>query len=155
MVQLTKEAILAFMKKHNYTADIQNETGQVFTIFKMKNRECPVFLRIFEESQLLQILAFVPCPLEPKLVPDMARLLHLLNKEVDLPGFGMDELSGVVFYRLMIPAFNKKVDDDVLEGYLKTVKNVCELFLPAIETVAFGHATIDDIFNKMNIEPPK
>ena len=74
------------------------------------------------------MLVFIPIQLKPDAIHDVSRLLHMLNKEMDLPGFGMDENAGVVFYRLMIPAMNKKIDGDLLLAYLKTANNICELF---------------------------
>lgn len=152
MIPLTNDAILSCIKMHEYAADVQKETNQIFTILKIGEREVPLFLRVLEESQLLQLLAFIPCPLEPKKVSDIARLLHMLNKEVDLPGFGMDEVGGVLFYRIMLAAPNKKLDQNMLITYMKVVKNVCELFIPPIETIGFGYATLEDILKKMQNE---
>lgn len=148
MINLTPDAILSCMLKHKYTAEIQTETQQVYTILKISDKEYPLFLRVYEEGQLLQLLVFIPCPLEKAQLNDMGRLLHLLNKELDVPGFGMDEMSGAVFYRVMIPATKKKIDEDLLLMFLKTVEKACQMFAPPIEAVGFGQVTLDEILKK-------
>lgn len=148
MINMTPQAVLTFMKKHHPTSAIQDETQQVYTILKIAHKEYPLFLRVYEEGQLLQLLAFIPCPLEKETAPDMGRLLHLLNKELDIPGFGMDEIAGAVFYRVMLPAPKKKIDEEVITAYLKTVENACKLFAAPIEAVGFKQVTLDEILNK-------
>lgn len=167
MVNMTPEEILAFMRKQGYEADIQSDTQQVYTIFKIEHKEYPLFLRIFDNGHLLQLLVFIPCHLEPNerfapgqrsapsgsapnqaVVADLARLLHLLNKELDVPGFGMDEMAGVVFYRLMLPTPKKKIDADLLLAFLKTVEHVCQMFSTPIEAISTGQMTLDEILAK-------
>jgi hypothetical protein len=172
MINMTPDAILAFMRKNKYEADIQSDTQQVYTIFKINQKEYPLFLRIFDDGHLLQLLVFIPCHLEPNepfalgqesksqtsestenksqkaVVADLARLLHLLNKELDVPGFGMDEMAGVVFYRLMLPTPKKKIECELLLAFLKTVEHVCQMFSTPIEAVSSGQMTLDQILAK-------
>lgn len=162
MTNMTPDSLLQLMKKNKYEADIQPDTQQVYTIFKINQREYPLFLRIFDQGHLLQVLVFIPCQLEPneswktksashepkQNVADLARLLHLLNKELDVPGFGMDEMAGVVFYRLMLPTPKKKIDEELLLAYLKTAEHVCQMFATPIEGVSTGQMTLDQILAK-------
>lgn len=148
MIHLTFDSLLTLLKKHDYDAAIQEETQQIYTILKVEKKEYPLFLRVFDEGHLLQLLAFIPCELKPEAISDMARLLHLLNKELDVPGFGMDEETGIVFYRVMLPTPKKKIDSELLIAYMKTVEHVCQMFSTPIEAIGFGHATLDDILKK-------
>lgn len=173
MINITPDNLLQFMKKNQYEADIQAETQQVYTIFKINQKEYPLFLRVFDQGHLLQLLVFVPSHLEPNeqfaaqkkkghapsssgpkteeqktSLADLARLLHLLNKELDIPGFGMDEMAGVVFYRIMLPTPKKKIDSDLLLAFLKTVEHVCQMFATPIEAVSSGQMTLDQILAK-------
>jgi hypothetical protein len=167
MINNTLDSLLQFLKKNDYAADIQEDTQQVYTILKINRKEYPLFLRVFDEGHLLQLLVFIPCsldiseqatpPTEPPLessserkavVGDLARLLHLLNKELDIPGFGMDEIAGVVFYRLMLPTPKKKIEEELLLAFLKTIDHVCQMFTPPIEAVSSGHMTLDQILAK-------
>jgi hypothetical protein len=150
MIQMTMDALLAFLRKNHYDdADIQQDTQQVYTILKVSEKEYPLFLRIFDEGHLLQLLAFIPCPISESTVSDMARLLHLLNKELDVPGFGMDEMMGAVFYRLMLPTPTKRIDGEMLLAFLKTIEHVCKMFATPIEAVGHGQVTLNDILAKM------
>lgn len=176
MISMTPESILAFMQKNGYQADIQNDTQQVYTILNVDSKEYPLFIRVFDDGHLLQLLAFIPSQLQaderfslgtaqtsleqetssPSIIADVARLLHLLNKELDVPGFGMDEMAGVVFYRVMLPTPKKKIDADLVLAFLKTVENVCQMFSAPIEAVSAGHATLNEILAKaqeMNDSP--
>lgn len=172
MINMTPDALLAFMRKNKFEADIQSDTQQVYTIFKINQKEYPLFIRVFDDGHLLQLLVFIPCHLEPNeqialgkkqqatethshktsspkgVVGDIARLLHLLNKELDVPGFGMDEMSGVVFYRLMLPTPKKKIEEDLLLAFLKTTEHVCKMFATPIEAVSSGQMTLDEILAK-------
>ena len=149
MFQATLPDLLECMRRHKYQVDIEQDSKQIFTILKISAQEYPLFLRIFESSQLLQLLVFIPTNLSPETTVDVARLLHLLNKEVDMPGFGMDEIANIIFYRLMIPLHKKKVDEELFITYLKTAQNICELFAQAIEAVANGQATLNEILEKV------
>jgi hypothetical protein len=155
MINMTPESLLAYMRKHNYEADIQADTQQVYTILKISEREYPLFLRVFDDGHLLQLLAFIPSQLEKNIIPDMARLLHILNKELDVPGFGMDEMAGVVFYRLMLPTPKKKIDGELLVAFLKTIEQVCTMFAAPIEAVGQGHMTLDEILKKAEEMQPE
>lgn len=159
MINMSLDSILNFMRKNKYEAEIQPDTQQVYTIFKMNQKEYPLFMRIFDDGHLLQLLVFIPSHLEPnenfssdkkenESVADLARLLHLLNKELDVPGFGMDEMAGVVFYRLMLPTPKKKIEEDLLLAYLKTADHVCQMFTTPIEAVSSGQMTLNQILEK-------
>lgn len=155
MINMTIDSLLNFMRQHEYEADIQADTQQVYTILKISNKEYPLFLRVFDEGHLLQLLVFIPFTLEKKLVPDMARLLHILNKELDVPGFGMDEMAGVVFYRIMLPTPKKKIDNELLAAFLKTVEQVCTMFAVPIEAIGYGKMTLDEILEKAQEAQPE
>lgn len=164
MINISTESLLEFMRKNKYESDIQVDTNQVYTILKVNDKEYPLFLRVFDEGHLLQVLAFIPTHLKQRnpqesssqselindkaVLCDLARLLHLLNKELDVPGFGMDEMAGVVFYRLMLPTPKKKIDPDLLLAFLKTVDHVCKMFSTPIEAVSSGQMTLDQILAK-------
>jgi hypothetical protein len=178
MINMTPDSILTFMQKNKYEAEIQSDTQQVYTIFKINQKEYPLFLRIFDNGHLLQLLVFIPSHLEPNeqfvlgkkshqdatteknkhqraVAADLARLLHLLNKELDVPGFGMDEMAGVVFYRFMLPTPKKKVDGELLLAFLKTAEHVCQMFSAPIEAVSSGQMTLDQILAKAHeLEQP-
>lgn len=148
MIALESNALLAFMQQQGHAAEIQAETNQIYFALKVSEREFPVFTRIFDESGLLQVLVFFPCKLETASIPDMARLLHMFNKELDLPGFGMDELSGIIFFRWMIASEKKKVSEQTLSTLLNTIKTVCQTFTTVIQAVGSGAISFEALLEK-------
>lgn len=148
MMKVSLDNLLKFLEKRNYDAKLQNETQQIYHILKISGMEFPLFIRIFDQSDLLQLLVFMPAQIKPGTHADLARLLHLINKELDIPGFGMDENSGVAFYRLMLPIFGKKIDETLLETFLKSIQTICESISPSVIAVASGQISYGDILRK-------
>lgn len=148
MITLNVDSLLTYLQKKNYNAQFQKETGQIAVILDIEGTEYPLFLRILSEGPVLQLLTFLPTPIKEKTLPDLARLLHLLNKEMDIPGFGMDETAGVVFYRVTIPALDKKVKETLLETYLNSIQVICRSFTPVIFNVNNGTMSFDAVLTK-------
>lgn len=148
MISLTLDAILAYLSKKGMRAELQTETNQVVIIFKIGDREFPLFIRIFEGGELLQLLAFIPCNMKKSAFAETARLLHLLNKELDIPGFGLDEDASVIFYRCMLPVQDQHIHETLFNAYLNSIQLICKSFSPVIATVAYGSATFEDILQK-------
>ena len=117
MIPLTLDSLYDYLTKNNLEIKRQPETAQLFVLFKIQDQDYPIFLRVMDDGELLQILAFMPISLDPKTAPDLARLLHLFNKEIDIPGFGMDESAKVIFYRIVLPAVEGKVSGEIVRLY--------------------------------------
>lgn len=148
MIPLKLESVLEYLKNKGFDASIQKETNQIVIVLKLADRDFPLFFRIFPGEELLQVLVFIPCSIKPETVADTARLLHLLNKELDIPGFGMDENTSTVFYRCMIPVKNKEVDETFLSAYLNSIQVICKTLAPVIGAVAFGATTFQEVLQK-------
>jgi len=152
MVAVTNDALIKAMKEKGREVQVQEETGQILEILKIGEREFPLFIRIMDGNSLVQLLSFFPVTVQEKTIPDLARLLHLLNKELDIPGFGLDETASVAFYRCMIPVVDGEIPDTVFHGFLNSVQIVCETFSPAVEAVAGAHATFEELLKKAEEE---
>lgn len=148
MLDVTLEGIFNHLKQKNLDPKIQHETQQVYVMLSIHGQECPLFFRIFDGGHLVQLLAFIPCTLDRHLVGDMARLLHILNKELDIPGFGMDETASVIFYRFMLPTADKKLDSQLFDAFLKTFEQVCNTFTPPIQAIGSGAASLDEVLKQ-------
>lgn len=148
MISLNLNDILAYLNKHGMQAQIQTETEQIVMVFKIGDHEFPLFIRIFEGGELLQLLAFIPCKLKKSAIAETGRLLHLLNKELDVPGFGIDEDSSTVFYRCMLPIHNQQLDETLLNAYINSIQLVCKSFASVIASVAFGSITFEEMLEK-------
>jgi hypothetical protein len=70
MIQVSPDSLLNFMRKNQYDAQFQPETKQVYTILKISDVEFPLFLRIFDDGHLLQLLVFIPCQLQKEVIPE-------------------------------------------------------------------------------------
>lgn len=148
VIHLSNDSLLDFLKREGYNAELQKETDQIAILLTVEGTEYILFLRILPSGPVLQILSFIPCTLKADTLNQMARLLHLLNKELDAPGFGMDETSGVVFYRITIPAVTQKVDPELFKTYMNSIKVVCNTFSPVIINVSRGTMSFDAVLAK-------
>lgn len=149
MIQMNLDSIRNYLESLKLSPKLQPETDQLYVVFKHENFEFPLFIRVFEESQLLQLILFIPFATQDETNNDVARLLHLLNKELDIPGFGMDEAAKLIFYRIMLPGSDKKINKEVLSAYIGTVQNVLQTFTPVIANVASGQSNFDEVLQKV------
>jgi len=147
MIQPTIEGLQRYLKENNIDAEFQPSTNQLYFILMLHDREVPVFLRIISDGFLIQLLAFLPFQIKKDAVNDVSRLLHFLNKEIDAPGFGIDESLDLAFYRCMVPTINGEVDVALLNMYLNTLQKVCKDYMLNIEPVALGSITYEKIIN--------
>jgi hypothetical protein len=154
MIPLNLDAIYDFLIQNKFEVKKQEETNQLYLVYKIHDQDTPLFLRVMDDGQLLQLLAFMPINLDPKTMSDLSRLLHLFNKEIDIPGFGIDEASKVSFFRIVLPAVEGKISGDIITGYLNSMRVVAETFFPVIVAVVTGNATFEDIFKKATTIKP-
>ena len=127
---------------------VQPETQQIYVIFEHEGVQFPLFIRELHEGELVQLLSFIPCNLDAKYASDLSRLLHMLNKELDMPGFCIDESSSTVFYRLMMPTLKKEFEPEIFEALINTSQMVCKSFATVIEALATGAMTLEEILKK-------
>lgn len=148
MIPITNDALMECLNENSYNPQYQKETDQIAVILTSIQKEFPFFLKIFEVSGLLQLLVFMPAQVKEGTESDLARLMHLINKELDIPGFGMDENTETCFYRVMLPTVDRKIDKHLLESYLKSIQTICDQIAPSVLAVAAGLATFDEILQK-------
>lgn len=147
-IVLDRDALLSHLKNKGFNATHQPATDQIVVIIDIDKIEFPLFLRVLPQGPLLQLLVFIPGRVQEKMVSDSARLLHLLNKEMDAPGFGMDEAAGVIFYRVTLPALANQVDASLFETYMKSIQLICRTFTGVITAVSSGKMTYADVLRK-------
>jgi hypothetical protein len=136
------------MKKIHLDGKVQKETNQIYTVLTFEGKEFPLFIRELHEGELLQFLVFIPCYVEPAKASDVSRFLHMLNKELDMPGFCLDEASMTIFYRLILPTINKELQEGSFEAFINTTTMVCKTFGTIIEALAIGAMTLEEILRK-------
>jgi hypothetical protein len=146
---LNLENLLLHFKEKAPSAVIQEETNQILITIKVEKVEFPLFLRISEDGELLQMLAFFPANIKPGSQADTARALHLLNKELDVPGFGMDDLNGLIFYRYMLPCLGNEFNPVAVDKFFNAIQMICQSFLPLIFAISQGNLKFEEIANKL------
>lgn len=149
MLDLTLEALLSYLQEKGRDTKLQKETHQIYEVLSIDDKEFPLFIKINPDSDILQFITFLPLQFESDAIPDIARLILFINKEMDLPGFGMDESSKMVFYRCVLPSLDKKVSEETLQVYLQTIELVCKTFSPALLAVMQGKMTFEDVLKKV------
>jgi hypothetical protein len=155
MLNLKVDDLYNFLIKEQFPVQIKKETQQIYMVFKIENREFPVFIRVFPGGDLLQLISFIPCNLKAAFFGELARLLHMLNKELDIPGFGMDENANLIFYRAMIPAIEKQVNEEHVKRYIHSIEQILKNFAALIAMVAFGATSFEEVRKKMKPHQPQ
>lgn len=148
MSEITLEEIKKRLQEKQLDSKIQSETNQVYAILSIDNREFPLFARIYQGRNLLQLIAFFPTQPLQKTIPDLARMLHVFNKELDIPGFGIDELSRIVYFRCMIPTPKAKLDPNVFDSFYGSIVSACKTFAQSVDAVGSGAISFEDLLKK-------
>ncbi len=147
-MKVNEHNLLQTLQSLKLDAKVQPETKQIYIIFEHEGSQFPLFIRELHDGELIQFLSFIPCSVDKTHIQDLSRLLHMLNKELDMPGFCLDEGSSTVFYRLMMPTLKKEFQPDVLEAIINTSQMVCKSFATVIEALATGAMSLDEILKK-------
>lgn len=148
MIDITLDSLMAHLNAREFSPKLQMQTGQIYFTYNSKQSEFNIFLRIYDGGQQLQIITFFPHAIDSKRFDVMGRILHLLNKEIDFPGFGMDETNGLSFHRVMIPAYEGQIPQPLLDVYLDAIPSLCEQFYPAIFMAATSNMTFEALTKK-------
>lgn len=149
MFDFNVNALIAYLRENNAQPELQKETGQVFLVYQMQGYEVPVFFLLRPGTHLLQIVAYLPFRIPDKALEETARLLHILNRDLDLPGFGIDESEKLAFYRCVVPALDDKIDKRFFNMYLATTRMACDTFMRAIGMIVSGSASLDTVLNEI------
>ena len=151
MIKLSLKSILAHLQDKKFDAHLQNETQQIYILFNLDGVEFPLFIRVDEEPKIMQLFMFLPCIVSPKSFGEVARLLHLLNKEIDMPGFGMEEKASVIFFRWVIPTPSGEVQEQLFDRFLVAIPQICKACFPVIASVANEHTSFDMSIDQVRI----
>jgi hypothetical protein len=134
--EFNAHALITYLRENGLQPELHKETGQVFVTYQIEKYEVPVFFLLRTESGLLQIVAYLPYLTPEKSFGEMGRVLHILNRELDMPGFGLDESEKLMFYRAVLPCMEGRVDKRLFNMYLGTTRVACDTFLHVIGTIA-------------------
>ena len=147
-ILLNMNLIRTYLKAKGFAPELQLEHNQIYLAFKHSNLDFPVFLRALNDGALLHMLVYFPFESKPETASDVARLLHLLNRELDVPGFCLVEASSLIVFRCVIPSHNQRVEEDHISAFLETLRKVSETFVAGIAAVATGQKTFDQVITE-------
>lgn len=148
MSQLSLDHIQKLLEERKLKPELQKETNQIMVLLEHEKSQFPLFIRIFEKNKLIQMLTFFPIECKQKHLGDVGRLLHLFNRELDVPGFGMDESSKTIFFRCMIPAIDDTIDKKLFDAYLQATQIACKSFFKPVAAIAVGAASFEELLKK-------
>lgn len=148
-MKLTTDNLKEHLISSKLHPHVQPETNQLYYTHKSNAGEYVIFLRIYEDDDKLQIMTFLP----PQVLEDrfevVGRILHHFNKEIDLPGFGLDEKMGLTYHRIMMLAPEGNLEETHLECYLNAIPLLCDHFLPAISLAASSPLTYNELTQRV------
>lgn len=148
MIKADLESIKECLKNNNFDVQVQEETNQLYILFKLFQVDFPLFIKVSHEGELIQLLMFIPSQLNTQKSGDVARLLHFLNKEMDVPGFGLDENNKVFFYRFVIATSNKEIEESTVVSTVNAARVACETFATTIQAVNQGKLRFEEVLSK-------
>lgn len=140
---LDQNSILQFLNKLELQPELEPASKQIFIKKEHESNEYILFFAIRGAS--LQIICYFPYAAKKEQFAEVSRLLHIFNRDIDMPGFGFDEKQGLIFYRNVIPCLDNIVDEKLILLFLSTQKSVIETFGKAIFGVLSGQVKIDDL----------
>lgn len=142
---LTQNNLSKFLQKSGLNPLLERESGLTYINIQAEEIELPLFFVIRNEGEILQMICYFPYQLNRNHTAPTARLLHLLNRDLDTPGFGMDEEQGLIFYRIVVPCLQGEINELLLRIYIDTIKLVCDSFTNAIGLISSGNMDLDEI----------
>lgn len=144
-MKLSNDSLIEALKEQGIEASVQKETDQVSFTFENDDQKFPSFIRSMNDGELVQIMIFLPVSLEEKHLTEVARFLHRANKELDIPGFCLDEASSTIFYRIVIPTLHGEIEDSLFHTYIHSSLSICVSFCHIIHALAIGAMTMKEI----------
>lgn len=147
-MDLTQNNLFTFLKESNFAPNLMKDSNQISFIAKVKEFEIPFFFAIRNEGALLQIIAYLSFQMREQTMGEVAKMLHFINKQLDMPGFGMDESAKLMFFRCAVPTNDKLMDKPLILGYISAMQVAIGSFIHSIGMVVAGSATVDALSSK-------
>jgi hypothetical protein len=108
---------------------------------------CPTSQLLGEEKEtnFLQIFLSFPYTFELSAIPDLSRLLLLLNKTLLFPAFGLSENEGIIYYRHTLYCENGMIPKTLTRTIIGVLSLYVDSLSPMIETVASGKQGLQEV----------
>lgn len=136
------------------TEKIPYESLAVFIGSDSQNE--PLVLNITAQNQILdpkkvsslfrvQFRVKLPFKIAGFSLSQTSNLIALINHFADLPGFEINELENEVYFRHVLMLEKKGLSDQLILGLIGLIKFIVETQSPAIEGVATGKLSYDEL----------
>ncbi len=144
-MKLSEYEILRFLKAEGHDVQTDAETQQHYFMFSLANLEVPFFVKVDKDNILLQLVSYLPFQVAKDGAPTLARALHVFNRQMEVPGFGMEETEGTVFYRLVYPCPSKQIDEATTRLLIHAAALAIETFLLTLKAMEEQEITMEQI----------
>lgn len=149
MIDVSLDELEKYLQTHDLKMNLEHDTQQLHSIIKLGGFEYPLFIRPYEGAPLLQLLLFLPVQIKKECEASVGRLMHLVNREMDIPGFGMDEENAVIFYRMMLFTIDNQVDERQIALFLSSLEKIIRAFTLPLMAVAQGRLSYEEVVKKL------
>ena len=135
--------------------------GRVLVFFPSDHKQRDRSLEITSRQQILggkeedipyhriQFEAPLPFTVKEQCSQEIASFLFFLNRQLELPGFELDEGNGYILYRYVLLTPENDIKLIVLKGIIGSILLILDLFGEGIEKVAAGETTFNEILEKI------
>ena len=97
-----------------------------------------------DDLRFLQLISVLPFTVDEAHVADVMRFVMVLNANVELPGFGYDETTRLVFFR-HVAVYGETIAPSLVENVLLMVLFLTEVFCKALEDLATGSRSLEQV----------
>lgn len=80
---------------------------------------------------------------------EVGSFLFFLNRQLELPGFEIDEGNSLILYRYVLLTPETHIQPDLLKGLIGSITLTIDLFSEAIEKVSTGETTFNEILENI------
>lgn len=176
MIQATLAGLKTYFTSHGFDCDLlpkteEREIEQLLValgpdnkgrdlVLSVTSAELPLNQELFSKNKVkdikktyhfLQLACCFPFKVEEKSLWEMARMILLLNKGLELPGFELSEVDGVVFYRYVLPIVNSHVEEPLLICLVGTIDFLVKGFMEQLEEIATGAKTAQQVIDETSL----
>lgn len=144
---IESEALTKHIKSKSYSVkiddvEIDEAQKQISLNIKLNGRGFRFFMHA--NNNILRMTVMIPCKIQPKAFPDLARLFNKLNNTLACPAFCMDEKDRTSFYRVA-PYEGDKMQKDKFNRTFLEGPQIAFYYFEFINAVAAGAASFDVI----------
>jgi len=105
------------------------------------------------EVDIVSILYSLPYEVNPESIPELVKLINLLNKVITLGAFGYDEQVNGCFYRYSLPLNSKDARYTEVGALFVLLQDILSTYVSIIDDVSMGVITTKDLLESFQRSP--